>query len=79
MASRNVTLIASGYSTPNSSDLPDLSYLSGVFFTLLIAGGNVGLPLLVILLKASKRLRRPHSVPNLLVTWILFSVSYCLL
>lgn len=78
MASRNVTHTTSGYITPHK-ELPDLSYLSGVFFTLLIAGGNVGLPLLVILLKTSKRLRRPHSVPNLLVTWILFSVSYCLL
>ncbi|CAL1695016.1 unnamed protein product [Somion occarium] len=63
----------------SNDKLPDLSYLSTLFFTLHIASGHVGLPLLVIILTTSKRIRRPPSVINLCITWIVFSVSHCLL
>lgn len=56
-----------------------MRYLTPAYLTLHIIGGHVGLPLLVATLLFSKRVHRPPAVINLLVTWIVFSVSYCLL
>lgn len=59
--------------------IPDMSGLSTPYFALQLAGGHVGLPILVLIFIFSRRVHRPASVVNFCLTWILYSVSYSLL
>lgn len=56
----------------------DLSYLSPSYLGLQLAGGHIGLPILVILFFSSRRIQRPATVINFCITWIIYSVSYSL-
>ena len=61
-------------------DFPDTGTgsLMATYVGLHIAGGHVGMPVLVLLFLCSKRIQRPVTVINFCITWILFSMSYCL-
>ncbi len=58
---------------------PDLKSLSSVFFALHLAGGHIGLPLLVATFCISKTTKRHLTVINFCIVWILYSIIYCLL
>ncbi|KAJ3555319.1 hypothetical protein NM688_g2642 [Phlebia brevispora] len=60
----------------NSSNL---SYLSSVYFGIHMAGGHIGLPILVLLFFCSRRIYRPATVINFCIVWIIYSVSYSLI
>ncbi|KAI0706114.1 hypothetical protein BC835DRAFT_1409746 [Cytidiella melzeri] len=57
----------------------NLAILRSVYLTLHIAGGHIGLPILVSTFFLSKRVHRPATVINFCITWIIYSVSYTLL
>ncbi|KAI0803333.1 hypothetical protein BC629DRAFT_120101 [Irpex lacteus] len=57
----------------------DSSALRSVYLALHIAGGHIGLPILVLTFFISKRVHRPATVINFCITWIVYSVSYTLL
>lgn len=59
--------------------LSGLESLTSVFFGLHIVGGHVGLPILVLTFLFSKKVSRHPTIVNFCVTWILYSVSFCLL
>ncbi|KAI0082080.1 hypothetical protein K474DRAFT_1655414 [Panus rudis PR-1116 ss-1] len=59
--------------------LPDLRDVSTPFLILHIIGGHVGLPILVSIFVLSNRTRRPPSLVNMCLTWILFSISHSLM
>ncbi|KAK7695277.1 hypothetical protein QCA50_002467 [Cerrena zonata] len=65
-------------SLASANQSPDMSYLIPPYLALYISGGHIGLPILVGTLLFSKRIRRPPAVTNMLITWILESISYCL-
>ncbi|PCH33972.1 hypothetical protein WOLCODRAFT_135422 [Wolfiporia cocos MD-104 SS10] len=58
---------------------PNLRDLAPLFFGLHIAGGHVGLPLLVLTCLLSKKVKRHPTIINFCLTWIIYSVSYSLL
>ena len=58
---------------------PDLSGLTPVFFAIHLAGGHIGLPILVGTFLFSKTAKRHPTIVNFCVTWIFYSVIYCLL
>ncbi|KAL7285451.1 hypothetical protein PYCCODRAFT_1467115 [Trametes coccinea BRFM310] len=58
---------------------PDLEALTPVFLTIHLVGGHIGLPLLVATFLFSKTAKRHPAVINFCVTWILYSIVYCLL
>lgn len=60
-------------------DIPNLSRFKTSYFALHIAGGHIGMPILVLLFIVSKRVHRPASVINFCVTWVIYSVAYSLL
>lgn len=68
-----------GLTIPPATDTPDLSAYIPPYFALHIVGGHIGLPILVLTFIISKRAKRSITVINFCITWILFSVSYCLL
>ncbi|TFK94370.1 hypothetical protein K466DRAFT_353312 [Polyporus arcularius HHB13444] len=65
--------------TLNEPPPPDLKSLSSVFFALHLAGGHIGLPLLVATFCISKTTKRHLTVINFCIVWILYSIIYCLL
>lgn len=65
-------------SLDSANQSPDMQYLIPYYLTLHIIGGHVGLPLVVIVLLLSSRVRRPPAVMNMLITWIIYSISYSL-
>ncbi|KAI0756825.1 hypothetical protein C8Q80DRAFT_1091399 [Daedaleopsis nitida] len=58
---------------------PDMRGLDSVFFAIHILGGHIGLPILVATFLFSKTAKRHPTVINFCVTWILYSIIYCLL
>ncbi|KAI0328134.1 hypothetical protein GY45DRAFT_1372588 [Cubamyces sp. BRFM 1775] len=58
---------------------PDLRALTPVFLTIQLAGGHIGLPILVATFLFSKTAKRHPTVVNFCVIWILYSIIYCLL
>ncbi|KAI0673318.1 hypothetical protein C8Q78DRAFT_616070 [Trametes maxima] len=58
---------------------PDLQPLTPVFLTIHLAGGHIGLPILVATFLFSKNAKRHATVVNFCVIWILYSIIYCLL
>ena len=65
-------------SLDSANHSPDMSYLIPYYLTLHIAGGHVGLPIVVLILMFSKRVRRPRAVLNMLISFIIYSISFCL-
>ncbi|KAL6310177.1 hypothetical protein BKA93DRAFT_187823 [Sparassis latifolia] len=60
---------------------PNLRSLTPVYLALHIVGGHIALPILVFIYLVSKKVRahRHPTVVNFCVTWIIYSVTYCLL
>ncbi|KAI0734995.1 hypothetical protein C8Q76DRAFT_765601 [Earliella scabrosa] len=58
---------------------PDLRYLTPVFFAIHLVGGHIGLPILVATFTFSKTAKRHPTVVNFCMTWIVYSIIYCLL
>ena len=58
---------------------PDLGGLSSVFFAIHLAGGHIGLPILVATFVFSKTAKRPLTVINFCIIWIFYSIIYCIL
>ncbi|OBZ79461.1 hypothetical protein A0H81_01208 [Grifola frondosa] len=61
-----------------SSSTPDLQELTPVFFGLHLVGGQIGLPIVVCIFLLSKDVRRHTTIINFCITWIIYSVAYCL-
>ncbi|KAH7930427.1 hypothetical protein BV22DRAFT_63183 [Leucogyrophana mollusca] len=62
----------------NAANPPNFEYLAPVFLFLLVAGGQVGLPIIVCTAIFSRRLAWHPTLINFCVTWIVYSVVYCL-
>jgi hypothetical protein len=63
-----------------SSDTSGSStYGTITFFCLQILGGHIGIPIILITLVLNKGVRRHSLVVNFLVTWIVYTSSFCLL
>ena len=58
---------------------PNLRALTPVFLTIQLAGGHIGLPILIATFLFSKTAKRHPTVVNFCVIWILYSIIYCLL
>ena len=58
---------------------PNLRNQTSVFFTIHLAGGHIGLPVLVATFLLSKTANRHPTVVNFCIVWILYSIIYCLL
>lgn len=58
---------------------PDLRNLTSVFFAIHLAGGHIGLPILVATFLLSKTANRHPTVVNFCIIWILYSIIYSLL
>ncbi|KAI0068130.1 hypothetical protein BV25DRAFT_523845 [Artomyces pyxidatus] len=56
-----------------------IGYLAPAFAALLILGGQVGLPILVLTCFISKRLHKHATIINFCITMIIYSVVFCLL
>jgi len=54
-------------------------HLQPIYLVLLIAGGQVGLPLVIVTLLFSKKAIRHPILINFFCTWIIYSVVFCLL
>lgn len=63
---------------PGATDKPRLEGVAGAVLALLLAGGHLGLPVLVLIMLLSKRIRRPPSVINFCIIWIIFAISFSL-
>ncbi|KAJ8516114.1 hypothetical protein ONZ45_g6533 [Pleurotus djamor] len=57
---------------------PNLGHLAPSFFALHIAGGHIGLPFLVLTFLLSSDVVRHPTLINFCLTWIIYSVVYCL-
>ncbi len=64
-------------SLPNESIHTDLALWT--FFLLHLIGGHFALPLLLLLSWARESVGRNVVFHNFIITWILYSISYCLL
>jgi hypothetical protein len=58
---------------------PDLGHLRTAYLVLHIIGGQVGLPIMVLTFLLCKNVSRHPTLVNFCITWIVYSVSYCLL
>ena len=54
-------------------------HLQPIYLVLLIAGGQVGLPLVIVTLLFSKKAIRHPTLINFFCTWVIYSVVFCLL
>jgi len=63
---------------PGTTNNPSHDGVAAAVLALLLAGGHIGLPILVLIMLFSKRIRRPPSVINFCIIWIIFSISYSL-
>ncbi|KIJ66283.1 hypothetical protein HYDPIDRAFT_174427 [Hydnomerulius pinastri MD-312] len=55
-----------------------LHHLTSVYLALLITGGQVGLPIIVLTALTCKKLSWHPTLINLCTTWIIYSIIYCL-
>ncbi|KAL0951538.1 hypothetical protein HGRIS_008222 [Hohenbuehelia grisea] len=55
---------------------PNLQHLSPAYFAFHIAGGHIGLPILVLTFLFAKSITRHPTLINFCVTWIIYSISY---
>ncbi|KAH7908006.1 hypothetical protein BJ138DRAFT_1182048 [Hygrophoropsis aurantiaca] len=63
------------WSIPNP---PDLRHLSTTYLFLLVSGGQIGLPIIVFTVLYSRKLAWHPTLVNFCITWIIYSVVYCL-
>ncbi|KAF9041730.1 hypothetical protein BDZ89DRAFT_314901 [Hymenopellis radicata] len=54
-------------------------HLKYIYIALHIAGAQIGLPILILTFALSKSILRHPTVVNLWITWVIYSVSYCIL
>ncbi|KAK0465602.1 uncharacterized protein EV420DRAFT_968831 [Desarmillaria tabescens] len=64
--------------SPENSSVSDAS-LRQVFIALHIAGGQIGLPILILTWAVFKSVVRHPTLVNLWITFVIYSVSYCIL
>ena len=57
---------------------PDLQHLTSVYLALLISGGQVGLPIVVLTVTICKKVTWHPTIINFCFAWILYSIIYCL-
>ncbi|KIJ22088.1 hypothetical protein PAXINDRAFT_165374, partial [Paxillus involutus ATCC 200175] len=57
---------------------PDLRHLTSVYLALLIMGGQIGLPIIVLTALVCKKVTWHPTLINFCITWIIYSVIYCL-
>ncbi|KAF9225453.1 hypothetical protein BS17DRAFT_751217 [Gyrodon lividus] len=57
---------------------PDLRHLTSVYLALLIIGGQIGLPIIVLTALVCKKVTWHPTLINFCITWIIYSVIYCL-
>ncbi|KAH9932408.1 hypothetical protein B0H21DRAFT_760604 [Amylocystis lapponica] len=60
-------------------EFPNLRSLTPVYFALHLVGGHIGLPFLVCTFLVSKSIHRHPTIINFCITWIIYSIIYCLL
>ncbi|ETW87020.1 hypothetical protein HETIRDRAFT_166543 [Heterobasidion irregulare TC 32-1] len=58
---------------------PHLGHLVEVYATLLIAGGQAGLPIIILTFLFAKNVHRHPTVVNFCITMIIYSIVFCLL
>ncbi len=58
---------------------PQFDHLIPVYLALQIAGGQVGLPIIIATLLISKKVARHPALINFFCTWVVYSVVYCIL
>ncbi|TFK36963.1 hypothetical protein BDQ12DRAFT_232379 [Crucibulum laeve] len=63
----------------DGSEVPELGYLAPVYLGLHIAGGQVGLPIIIATFLLAKNVTRHPSLINFCITWVIYSVCYCIL
>ncbi|KAL5528269.1 hypothetical protein ACEPAF_7405 [Sanghuangporus sanghuang] len=68
--------LQSTHATPTVQN-PPLSALV-LFFTLQILGGHIGIPMILVTLHV-KRVKRHPMLKNFLITWFIYSTSFCIL
>jgi len=59
--------------------VPNLSHLTSPYVALHIIGGQIGLPIIIVTFLLAKNVNRHPTLVNFCITWIIYSVSYCLL
>ncbi|KAL4263414.1 hypothetical protein AB1N83_005869 [Pleurotus pulmonarius] len=57
---------------------PNLEHLAPYFFALHLAGGHIGLPILLLTFIFAKNVVRHPTLLNFCITWIIYSISYCI-
>jgi hypothetical protein len=62
-----------------SNSPSSLNTVLDLWLTLQIAGGLIGLPIVLLTIALSKSVQRNPTVTNLLLTWMISAFSYCLL
>ena len=72
-------LLRSGFTREDDFPVPGTGSLLATYVGLHIAGGHIGMPVLVLLFLCSKHVQRPITVINFCITWIVYSISYSLL
>lgn len=56
-----------------------MEHLRWLFVALQLAGGQVGMPIIILTYFLNKNVKRHPVLVNFWFTWMLYSVSYCLL
>jgi hypothetical protein len=57
---------------------PDLQHLTSVYLALLISGGQIGLPAIVLTASMCRKVTWHPTIINFCITWIVYSIIYCL-
>ncbi|KAF9454108.1 hypothetical protein P691DRAFT_847985 [Macrolepiota fuliginosa MF-IS2] len=57
---------------------PNFTHLAPAYLTLLIVGGQTGLPIIIATLLISKKVTRHPTLINFFCTWVIYSVTYCI-
>lgn len=60
------------------SDTTSIREAVPLYVTLLVFGGQIGLPVFVATMMLSSKVRRHGSLINFCATWIIYSIVYCL-
>ncbi|KAF9015631.1 hypothetical protein BDQ17DRAFT_1395871 [Cyathus striatus] len=66
-------------SSLDPSKIPDFGHLAPLFLALHVAGGQVGLPIIITTFLLSKNVHRHPTLINFCVTWVIYSVSHSIL
>lgn len=63
----------------DSSSRLNLEHLTPLYLALQIIGGQIGLPIIITTILFSKRISRHPTLINFCITWVIYSISYCIL